>query len=275
MRSAPRAVLLFFVLLALGLIPRATGQTFPVTVSAEPRVQSDAVSDFTRAADLTLQFFRETYGLDLTRSIRILLVPDAAAYAAAMMREWNINQTEADRRVRTTSGWTSGTTIIVNTANTSTPRARIFLAAHELTHQYQIQVSAPTGAWTLYWMTEGVADVVGARLVDRGGAGVMTDTRQAWVTALRRAATRPDLDALATESAWFAALNAHGAAVTYRYAGMAALYLAETKGYPPLMGFFAALRDTRERAPAFQRAAGITLDEFTHEYKVHLERLLQ
>jgi hypothetical protein len=56
---------------------------------------------------------------------------------------------------------------------------------------------------------------------------------------------------------------------------MAALYLAETKGYAPLMGFFAVLRDTRDRALAFQRAAGINLDEFRVEFGAHLDRLLQ
>lgn len=275
MRPAPRTVFLFLVLIALALVRPAIGQTTPVTVIAEPRVPPDASADFTRAVDLTLQFFRETYTLDLTRSIRVLLVPDAAAYAGVMIREWNITQTEADRRVRTTSGWTTGTTIIINVANTTTRRARLFLASHELTHQYQIQISAPAGAWTLYWLTEGVADVIGARMVDRGGAGAMADTRQTWIDALRRAPTRPDLNEIVTEPSWFAALTVHGSGVTYRYAGMAALYLAETRGYPPLMGFFAALRDNRERAPAFQRAAGITLEDFTTDYKAHLDRLLQ
>jgi len=73
----------------------------------------------------------------------------------------------------------------------------------------------------------------------------------------------------------FAALNAHGSGVTYRYAAMAALYLAETRGYPPLMGFYTALRDSRDRGLAFQRAVGIALEEFTTDYKAHLDRLLQ
>ena len=265
----------FFIIIALALAPPAVGQTSPITVVPEPRVQADVAADFTRAGDLTLQFFRESYAVDLTRQVRIVLVPDAAAYAAAMVREWNITQTEADRRVRTTSGWTSGTTIIVNVSNTATARARIFLASHELTHQYQIQTSAPAGAWSLYWLTEGTADVIGARVIDRGGVGPMPDTKQAWIDALRRTPTRPDLGQIITEPSWFAALNAHGSGVTYRYAGMAALYLAETRGYPALIGFYAALRDSRDRGLAFQRAAGVTLEEFTTDYKAHLDRLLQ
>jgi hypothetical protein len=56
---------------------------------------------------------------------------------------------------------------------------------------------------------------------------------------------------------------------------MAALYLAEIRGYPPLMAFFAALRDAREPEPAFQRAAGMRLEEFVVEYRAHLDRWLQ
>lgn len=265
----------FFVIVALALAPPAVGQTSPVMVVLEPRVQADVAADFTRAGDLTVQFFREIYAVDLTRQVRIMLVPDAAAYAAAMIREWNITQTEADRRVRTTSGWTSGTTIIVNVSNTTTPRARIFLASHELTHQYQIQTSAPAGAWSLYWLTEGAADVIGARVAERGGVGSMAETKQAWIDTLRRAPTRPDLNQIVTEPSWFAALNVHGSGVTYRYAAMAVLYLAETRGYPPLMGFYAALRDSRDRALAFQRVVGVTLEEFTTDYRAHLDRLLQ
>lgn len=265
----------FFIIVALALAPPAVGQTSPVTVVLEPRVQADVAADFTRAGDLTVQFFREIYAVDLTRQVRIVLVPDAAGYAAAMIREWNITQTEADRRVRTTSGWTSGTTIIVNVSNTTTPRARIFLASHELTHQYQIQTSAPAGAWSLYWLTEGAADVIGARVAERGGVGSMAETKQAWIDTLRRAPTRPDLNQIGTEPSWFAALNVHGSGVTYRYAAMAGLYLAETKGYPPLMGFYAALRDSRDRALAFQRVVGVTLEEFTTDYRAHLDRLLQ
>lgn len=262
-------------LVALAIAPPAIGQASPISVLLEPRVPADAVADFTRAGDLTIQFYRETYGLELTRSIRVVLTADAAAYAAAMIREWNISQAEADRRVRTTSGWASSTTIVVNVGNLATPRARLFLASHELTHQYQIQLSAPTGAWTLYWLAEGVADVIGARVVERGGAGSLADTRQAWLNVLRRAATRPDLNQIVTEPTWFAALTVHGAGVTYRYAGIAALYLAETRGYPTLMAYFAALRDTRGPGPAFQRAVGVTLDEFTAEYRAYIDRLLQ
>ncbi len=269
-------VLAIIVTAALALAPLpAAGQASPVVVQLEPRVPADAGADFTRAADLTQQFFRETYSIDLNRSIRIILVPDVAAYAATMIREWNITQTEADRRARTTSGWTNRMTIIVNVDSTRTARSRIFLAAHELTHQFQIQVSAPVGAWGLYWLTEGVADVLGARVIDLARAGTLTDTRQSWIDTLRRAALRPDLTQIDTEQAWFTALDTYGSAVTYRSAAMATLYAAETKGYAPLIAYYQALRDTRDRAQAFQRAIGVTLEEFTTDYKAHLDRVLQ
>ena len=241
-----------------------------VQIVSEPGAAADAAQDVQRGIDLTLYFFRETYNIPLTRPVRIILVGDRAAYIAVMVREFRVTQEEAERRARTTTGWTAGSTILVTVTASSSTATRVFLTAHELTHQWQIQVAVPAGPWRVYWIGEGVADAVAARVVEMGGHAPSGSYQTSWTGILRRAERRPDLSELVTQEGWFAALDRYGSSVTYRVAGLAAMYLTDRLGHGVMVTYFKTLGSTGDPAQAFFQAFSRSPEGFMEEFRSFL-----
>jgi hypothetical protein len=247
--------------------PAARPQTVPVQLAPELGVAPEAVLDVQRAAELAQEFFRREYSVELTREVRIVIVPDRTAYAAAMRREFRVDDAEAERRARTTTAWTAGSTIVMTVTPGSARAFRMVLTAHELVHQLQIQVSTPVNPWRLYWVAEGVADAVAAHIVETNGYAPAGTYRERWVTSLRRAARRPDLQELSTQDGWFASLDRSGSGVTYALSALAAHYLAERHGHGAILTYFRTLGITGDGAPAFQRTFTQPLDLFIDGFR--------
>jgi len=249
-------------------------QTSPVQIVPEPGVAPEAVLDVQRAVELSAEFFRREYGVDLTRQVRVVLVPDRAGYVAALIREFRVDQTEAERRARSTTGWTSGATILITVTANSARAFRMVLTAHELVHQLQMQVTAPVNPWQLYWMAEGVADAVAARVVESGGYAPTGSHRMRWVQVMRRAPRRPDLQELVMETGWFGSLDRNGSGTTYALAALAGQSLMERHGHPAILNYFRALAGTNDGAEAFQRTFNQTLEAFLEEFRRTLSNQL-
>lgn len=247
--------------------PAARPQPPLAQIAPEPGVVPEAVLDVQRAAELAQEFFRREYGVELTRQVRIVIVPDRAAYAAALLREFRIDETEAKRRARTTTAWTAGSTIVMTITPSSARAFRMVLTAHELVHQLQIHVTMPVNPWRLYWMAEGVADAVAAHIVETNGYAPAGTYRERWITGLRRAARRPDLQALGTQDGWFASLDHSGAGTTYALAALAAHYLAERYGHGAILTYFRTLGATGDGPTAFQRTFTQPLDLFMEGFR--------
>jgi hypothetical protein len=260
------AVILAVLLLGSPAMPTAA-QSSPVQVVPEPGVAPEAVLDVQRGIELSLLFFRTEYGLDLLRQVRIVVVPDRAGYVAALLRELRISEAEAERRARTSTAWTAGFVIIATVTSSSTRASRMYLMAHELTHQLQMQVSAPANPWRLYWMAEGAADAVAARIVESNGYAPAGAYQQRWIAVLKRAANRPGLLELNTQEGWFASLDRSGSATTYAVAALAAAYLMERSGNGAILTHFRALSTRSDGAAAFQQAFSRTLETFLEEFR--------
>lgn len=276
-RGGLRVLLLVVALVVVCLhgTPPATGQTGGVSIHLEAGVPGEISADFQRAIGFTQQFFKNTYGIDLTRQVRMLLVPDATAYVSTMVREWGITQAEGARRARTTTGWSSGQMIIINVERTPSSLRRFSLAAHELTHQYQAQITAPVSAWSLYWFPEGMADLMSWKITDISGVAPAGEQRRSWLAGLRQAPSRPDLSSIDSEPKWFAALEAYGSANVYRVAVFAVEHLANDRSLASLLTYLQTLRETRDRTQAFQRAFGVTPEQYSADFKVRLDELLR
>ncbi len=272
-RHRPLAAVLTLLLLVCPVLP-AAAQTSPVQIVPEPGVAPEAVLDVQRAVELSLEFFRREYGVDLTRQVRVVLVPDRTSYIAALVREFRVDQAEADRRARTTTGWTGGATILMTVTTNSARAFRMTLTAHELVHQLQMQVTAPVNPWRLYWMAEGVADAVAARIVESGGYAAAGAYQMRWVEVMRRATRRPDLQELVTEAGWFVSLDRNGSGTTYALAALAGLSLMERHGHPAILSYFRALAGTNDGAAAFQQTFNQALEAFLEEFRRSLSNQL-
>jgi hypothetical protein len=223
--------------------------------------------------ETALRFFQETYDLKLAKGLRILLVANKEAYVSALIREQNINQKEAERRARTTSGWSSSTAIIQNVANLPTPRQRIFNMGHEVVHRFQAQVCAEKDLQRWMWPYEGGADALGARFVDMTGKRSWAEYREVWLKDLKKASKRPGLKELQGKEHWYTSLDKYGSSVPYRVAGLAMMELVKQKGYGPLFVYYKKLNDFNAET-SFKIAFGLDLNGYENDFHTLLEKEL-
>ncbi len=252
-------VLVLALSLMVGVLPTAAAS--PITIIAESGVSDAGKADVQAAADATLSLVRDTYGLELQRAMRVILTANTEAYSAAHVREFGVTKAEADRRARTTRGWTSGNTILMNMGNLGNRSVRTRILSHELVHQYQDQVCKGSNCGELTWMREATADVIAARVVESVGATTLAQYREEWRTLLAEAPALPSLSELHSAQAWYAALDKYGSDVGYRTADMAGLRLLELGGQDALLGFFVKLSEGDPES-AFVDAFGVSLGEF-------------
>lgn len=253
--------------------PTLDAQSGVVVVEREVGVPAQAADDVQSGVDLTLKFFRETYGIVPSQRIRIILLPSQASYIDALLREFKVTRPEAERRARTTSAWTQGGMILIDVGNIDSTRGRLFLVAHELTHQLQMHIAAPVSITQLYWLAEGMADAVAAHVVGSSGISTVEAYRKSWVESLR-GRPHPQLADLAEDSGWFAALDRYGSSPTYRVAGLAALLLVERSGQGSLLNFFRLL-PTTDPSKAFLQTFSMRIEVFVEDYKAYLLNQLQ
>lgn len=266
-------ILLLSTLNGKGPAPSADAQSGTVSVERETGVSMPAAEDVHWGVDLTLKFFRETYGIVPSQRIRIVLLPSQSAYIDALLREFKVTRIEAERRARTTSAWTQAGTILIDVGHVDSTRGRLFLVAHELVHQLQMHIAAPVSITQLYWMAEGMADAVAAYIVEAAGISTVEAYRRAWIEALR-GRPHPELADLADDSGWFAALDRYGSSATYRVAGLAALLLMERSGQGSLLNFFRLL-PTTGASQAFLQTFSMRVEIFVEDYKAYLLHQLQ
>lgn len=251
-------VILSVAVFAFSSVPVASAAGV-VQIVAEPGVSEAIWGNGQVAIDLTVELFRNTFGMELERDIKLVIAPNQDAYIQALQREFRVTQEEAERRARTTSGWSAGRTIVQNAASLPTRRQQVFNTAHELVHQYQGQTcGGRCGA--IKWLHEGTGDAIAAQVVELAGEQTLEQYKTAWTSELRRAQKRPSLSALYTTDEWYVALDQYGSSLTYRTAGVATLGLVEQAGTEALWAYFAALQEA-DAPDAFIAAFGLSLEE--------------
>ncbi len=248
----------------------------PGTIVIEPGVPRETAADYERAVDLSLLFFSQTYGLRPAAVPRIVVVPDTDRYIAALMRELQVDRAEAERRSRTSTVWGSARAIVVNAKGEARSRERVFDIATVIAAQVFTQVAKPHNPFSVYWLAQGGADVLGARVVETSGLFSVDAYRRVWLDILRRTQSRPDLAVLQDrEGGWYAAFDRYGNSVIYDTARTAVLRLIDRAGYGPLMTYFRGLSAGRDPAQVFQEAFGVSLETFMADYRSYLTAEMQ
>lgn len=221
------------------------------------------MEDTHRAVDITLEYFKSKFGVEINRDIRILLVPDKDSFKQALIRELKVTPEEADRRVRTTTAWTGGTLIIHNvdrlTDSSRSKATSAFVIAHELTHQLQYQECSASGR--LMWLHEGMADYVAGHIVESAQLYTMPLYQLEWFRIIRQAPALPPLGKIHTSQEWYASLDEYGSSVTYRTATYAVGQLVRQPGVAGLFAYCKAVRNS-EPAAAFRATFGMALSDY-------------
>jgi hypothetical protein len=258
---------LFFVL----FLRMAVSQT--IIITAESGVPDDVKARTQAAIDNTIKFFKEDCGIELSKTVRILLVADDDGYLQAQIRENGCDEEEAARRVKTTKGWSKGDLIIQNVGGMPEVKQRIFNMSHEIVHQ--VQSSLCSGKCNqLMWMFEGTADALAIHMVEKSGEQGIADYIKSWKNILKKAENIPLLNILTSKDDWYASLNDYKNNVSYRVSGMAVMNLLKTNSFKDIFGYFKKLKDA-DFETAFKESFGIDAKEYESKFSEQLEKQLQ
>lgn len=214
-----------------------------IEVVAKPGVTPYEVQAVKRSVSLASKLLEEEAGLALKHSVKIILTPDITTYYQALTAEELIDSDSALYQASVSAGTTKDSHIVLNCGAVPNYNDLIFIAAHELTHQYQFETE---GEWSRNnWLIEGMAEVIAASVVgiNQGNrTGSVADYRQSLITQLRKAApSLPALEQLDKRKDWFEAFNQYHT-LPYRYSALAVFNLVDEQGLSSL-GKYITLRN--------------------------------
>jgi hypothetical protein len=234
-----------------------------VTIADDPDVDQAALDAVNQAIETTLDLFREDFGLTLDHDVRLQLTANKEDFAATLVRQGSHSRDSAANRADKSVGLSSRGKIVEDLGRQDNIAEKIFVAAHELTHQFQDQASGGRHG-TVRWLSEGAADYLAAKVVERSRLGSLAAYRARWTRLVAAAAARPSLAALRGYGDWTAAENRYGGGLIYRLSDLAVLRLVELRGDRALFAFFRRLHDL-DADRAFQETFGQDLDRFERQ----------
>lgn len=142
----------------------------------------------------------------------------------------------------------------------------IRLVAHELTHLGQIALAGEGRA--AHWLVEGMAEWTAHAVVERLGLTTMATVRMAVVPDVKArlvADPRLELAAMATPSDFLATHRRRGTIATYHLAFTLADYLIAREGFPAVLEYFRAFRQSDDAAANFRSVFGQDVAAFERE----------
>lgn len=220
----------------------------------------------TRATIDTMNFFCERSNFTLTRSVTFVLTANKTNFQQEVSSRFKISDKEAAQATKDVDVLAGTGLIILNTQSITTGQQQIFLTAHEITHQYQRQNVSPSRAQP-FWLVEGMAEVVGANIVERQGYGTLKFYRNSSLADLRAAINKPDLQELNDGRDWAQAITEYGSPLTHKVAGLAVLYLTEKHGFRSVTQYMQHISNGLSSNDAFKKTFGYPLPEFIKEYQ--------
>ena len=229
-----------------------------------------------RGVSFGTQTVEQKLGMTLSHPVTVVLAPDAKTYAKILVDEQGISPQAALAHAAFTSGSTQAEKVIVNIGDIELYNDALFIVAHEIAHQCQLERSSDSTRLT--WLTEGLADWVAAHAVAAnlgepdGAENSQIDSYcRAWLSTLARSEKYPALRNLDLRTDWLSSLQTYGPVVPYRTSALAVFRLADLAGPKAFRSFFDLQRKGELPENAFANAFGITLDNFEKDYALWLE----
>jgi len=234
-----------------------------VTIADEADVDQAAVEAVNQAIETTLDMFRFEFGLTLDHDVRLVLTANKEDFAASLVRQGSHTEEGAADRADKSVGVSMRGRIVEDLSRQKNLAAKVFVAAHELTRQFQDQLSAGRHNG-VRWLSEGAADSMAARAVEVSRLGKVSVLRARWAKTVANAAEPPSLTTLRSFADWRAAENRYGGALIYTLSDLAVQRLVELRGERALFDYFRRLRD-QDAPQAFEEAFGQDLDRFERQ----------
>lgn len=260
-------VTILFCVIFLCACGRATAH---VQLLVEDQVPADIVSGIQESLSLTQRLFEDKYALSLSRMVTVKVVPDEREYLKALLEIQKLPPLVAEARSRQTVANSRGDSIVINAEKLSNPRLRYFVPAHELTHQYQSQLSGQTSE-DIMWLHEGFANVIGVTVTQMSGRSKIEADRRISLLRLKKEPVRPRLLQLSSRQSWEDASREFGLTKAYISAETAVFFLMDVYGTKKITTYFQELRNGEPRE-AFNKVFNLSVTQFEEQYENHLEK---
>ena len=263
------ALCLLTLLLLTGCVSAAPDKTPPpplLSIESGPDITPEETADFQQAARATTAYYQEQ-GLQLKKPVTLVLTRNRQAFLTESINRFKVSELEVHKAAKAVDALAGDHLIVFNVDGTPTTRQRVFILAHELTHQYQREL-AGVNAGGVKWMLEGMAEAVGAQLVARAGFFSVPQYKNNWQTGITMSPQKPFLSELRTSTGWSNSLSTYGGPLTYKTAGLANLILLERYGTPKIITYFRELNRGATPEAAFRQAFDLDMGQFENEIAV-------
>jgi hypothetical protein len=159
----------------------------------------------------------------------------------------------------------------------SSRREWLRLIAHEMTHVCQIELAEGEGR-AAQWLAEGMAEWVAFTVLERLHLDTMPNRREIARRGIRNHAAlisaRLDLATLGTPRGFTVRHLREGSVPTYQLAFLMTDYLIQHYGFGRVVEYIRSFGTSQTPRENFERAFGITLDDFEREILTHLKSLI-
>ncbi len=217
-------------------------------------------------------------GIPFPRGFMAFLYPTGAGYAEGLAAAGGMPVDRAGDIAAYSVGLGQAGRIFVSMETLRDAPRPVWLGilAHELTHVAQYELSGGRRGSSEQWLREGMTDWVACQVLERLGESTVAREREGVLTAVAQALPllqgRPlGLIDLGRPLGWEARHLRLGDGPTYRLAFLLTEELIRRRGLRALLDYFRAVAESDDRFGHFQRAFGLSVEQFEAEALVRVQ----
>ncbi len=250
-----------------------------ITMEAIGDVPEPSMDDVRQAVTLFTDDMTKN-GAPLRHAVTVYVAATQEDYRRVIVDQFEQSADEARTIADVSGGWTGGRrglTALNGAAGVmKTASDRKSTAGHELFHQLQYELSEgnDTGTESIFWLEEGTADYIGARIAEQAGGKKLRKWSLDTLNELRFAdsTVKPESLVHCTLAERMQLMNKEYH--SYQMADAMVLCLMEQqrgKEVASILQYFRLLKDNKDGEKAFQQAFGLSHDAFLKRFRAWYE----
>ncbi|WP_294158171.1 hypothetical protein [uncultured Selenomonas sp.] len=267
---------------SIGALPFVAHEekTAGIDVQAAGDVPAAHMDDIRQAVQLFTEDMTAN-GAPLHHDVHVYVAATQADYVRVIAEQFDQSADEAQAIAQVSGGWTGGRrglTALNGAAGVmKTASDRQSTTAHELFHQLQYELSDgnDTGASSIFWLEEGTADYIGARIAEKANGKTLRKWSLDTLDDLRLAEStvKPDSIVHCTMEQRMKLMDK--SYHTYQMADAMTLCLMEQqrgKEVASILKYFRMLKENKDGEAAFEQAFGMKHAAFLRHFRAWYER---
>ena len=217
-------------------------------------------------------------GLPVPPRFTVFLYNSAKSFERGLVQDGDVSPARAAELADFAIGVGRRRQLLLNEEGADTSRREwLRLIAHEMTHVCQIELAEGEGR-AAQWLAEGMAEWVAFTVLERLHLDTMPNRREIARRGIRNHAAlisaRLDLATLGTPRGFTVRHLREGSVPTYQLAFLMTDYLVEQHCFGRVVEYIRSFGTSQTPRENFERAFGITLDDFEREILVHFKSLI-